>query len=393
MRNGTVIGLSGSLCLLAAAHLHAQSIQSLGSLPFGGSLTATALSGDGSTVIGSFNLNNGNDSGPRPFRWTAATGPIRLPNSQPVSVTRSDYYGANAVSALGDLVAGYWSYVGPTSGTRPLVWQGNGAVQQLPLLNGRDCTPLCISKDGLTIAGRNDFGSGVYWRNGTVNVITPFNGQAENCTAINSDGSIMAGNLRLNGDVSQGYLQFGTSRAFTLYGAEYGGLSLHSMSNDGSRTVGRTDYFNEASGLALLGPAVWVPGLDSEVFGTLLPLLPGTDQGDALVISGNGRFAGGWNSLHTTTLSQAVIYDFNVGSVQSASVFLANYGINMTGWSLLTEVRGISDNGLTFAGNGVHEYAPGLFRTEGWVATIPAPTSVGFVAIPGMLALRRRRWN
>jgi len=66
--------------------------------------------------------------------------------------------------------------------------------------------------------------------------------------------------------------------------------------------------------------------------------------------------------------------------------FLQSSGIDFTGWTL-TSVSKMSADGLTFAGSGINP--DGL--TETWIATIPAPGTLVFIAGAALAVGRRRR--
>jgi hypothetical protein len=66
---------------------------------------------------------------------------------------------------------------------------------------------------------------------------------------------------------------------------------------------------------------------------------------------------------------------------------LLEAGIANLGTWTLTSVTGISADGLTICGTGINPAG----QTEGWVATIPSPTSGSALGLT-LILLRRRRW-
>ena len=63
----------------------------------------------------------------------------------------------------------------------------------------------------------------------------------------------------------------------------------------------------------------------------------------------------------------------------------SEWGLDLTGW-LLTHPLGISDDGRTIVGYGTNPAG----QTEGWVATIPEP-STGLLLAAGFVGLGVRR--
>ncbi len=95
-------------------------------------------------------------------------------------------------------------------------------------------------------------------------------------------------------------------------------------------------------------------------------------------------------SLSGIIAAGAFIYDAG-GAPHSVADFLASGATDLTNWTGLVAL-GVSDNGLTFAGTGIHEYSPGLFASEAWITTIPAPGSAAVLTTIGVVGARRRRF-
>jgi uncharacterized membrane protein len=100
---------------------------------------------------------------------------------------------------------------------------------------------------------------------------------------------------------------------------------------------------------------------------------------DGSVIGGSGRYP---NSAATLWID---------GDKINVEELLASSGIDLTDWSL-SSVAAVSADGRTIAGNGVYRYGdgPGDFRSEGWIAVIPTP-STGALIMASVLCVRRRR--
>jgi probable HAF family extracellular repeat protein len=111
-------------------------------------------------------------------------------------------------------------------------------------------------------------------------------------------------------------------------------------------------------------------------------LSPNHLQSRALGASLAGEFVVG-TSL-TSTGYEAFLWDSQSGMRNLKDVLTSQYGLSLAGWTL-REAVGISDDGLTIAGNGVNP----MGRNEAWIVHIPEPGTG--IALLGILAARRRR--
>src|SRR5262249_27557496 len=97
-----------------------------------------------------------------------------------------------------------------------------------------------------------------------------------------------------------------------------------------------------------------------------LRALPGADDSIALDGSANGAAVVGVNTGEGGA-EVASLWTQALGMVD-LNTYLPSRGIDLTGWTLQSATS-ISAGGDVLAGYGRHEFAPGQFRTEGWVAT------------------------
>lgn len=111
----------------------------------------------------------------------------------------------------------------------------------------------------------------------------------------------------------------------------------------------------------------------------------GSTNSNAYSISGDGSVVVGLGT--TADGNRAFIWDGASGMRNLQTVLANDYGQDLTGWTL-TEARSISADGKTITGWGYHNG-----NIEGWVATIPEPSSLALLGA-GLLALPRlRRWR
>jgi len=180
--------------------------QAGGTQGLGAGTRANAISGDGTTIVGT--LTNQ----PIAMRWTQAGGPQVLP-----SLGGSGDSHARAINFDGTLIVGN---SGPTF--RPTMWVNGSPIELLSAIPNSRLTPFGMDDDGDVVAGQvqNDVGqffAGV-WTQATgiirlsdyllangVNI--PAGMVLENCSAVSADGRTFAGwtNLSSPGGI-QGFV-------------------------------------------------------------------------------------------------------------------------------------------------------------------------------------------
>ncbi|MRR35792.1 hypothetical protein EG829_14155, partial [bacterium] len=123
--------------------------QTEGLMLLGGLGEATAVSADGSVVVGQ-------TYGGRGFRWTTSDG-VTFPDIPQWGVTSEGtilwYCPAQAVSADGSVVIGNRLYPWPNFGYRPYRWTAADGATYIPTPDNRPASALGISADGSTIYG------------------------------------------------------------------------------------------------------------------------------------------------------------------------------------------------------------------------------------------------
>jgi uncharacterized membrane protein len=227
-----VVGAAGVNRDIPFRWTQAAGYQDLGSIPGYSAAEARDANFDGSIIVGT--LSNGSGSEPQAFRWTQATG------MQGLGVgTR-----AAAISGDGSTIVGS---TGPV-GNRPIMWTSSGGLQFLSTIDGTESgyafatnnsgniivgysganlrttmwtngvpvellssipnlnvmMPNGVSDDGLTVAGQMSAGFAAVWTPATLTirlddylvangVTIPVGVSLANCTAVSADGRTFAG--------------------------------------------------------------------------------------------------------------------------------------------------------------------------------------------------------
>ncbi len=348
--------------LAVALPAWADSFTPLGDLPGGTFLSsARAISGDGSTVVG-WSQSGASGGNGEAFRWTASTGMVGL-GDLPGSLFRSS---AQGVSQDGSVVVGI-GYSGPGEAFR---WTASGMVG----LGRPSGDPISeawgVSADGSVVIGHGEgftaFSSEAFrWtQTGSFDMLGFLpGGTTSSARAISADGSVITG-------LANSFLGF-EGFVWTEAGGMVGlgilpgqsGSTPRDVSADGSTIVGfGTNVgfrWTEAGGLVDLGD-----------------FLPSAVSADGSVLAG---FRDGQAWISHPTLGD-----------RSVQGLLEARGVDLTGWDL-SEVTGISDDGLTLTGLG-----SGPNGNESWIATIVPEPSTGLLlalglAAAGVLAAREGR--
>jgi probable HAF family extracellular repeat protein len=334
---------------------------------------AFAVSGDGSTVVGSSH----DGSVFQAVRWTL--GPVLT--VQPLGV--ADFSFARGVSADGNVVAGYRAFPG---GQDPFRWTPTTGAVLLGHLPGG--TPIAaaygVSADGSVVVGGSVSANGseaFRWTSAEGMIALgdlPGGEVASIANATSSDGRVVVG----YGVSSSGTEAFRWSPESGMVGLgdlpESGFFSdAYDVSADGSVIVGRS------AGGAF--PFSWRAfRWTAETGMVALPDVPGigpTDRAEG--ISGDGNVIVG--TADDLVRGHAMVWDIVHGSRELAGL-LTSQGAELTGWRLQV-ARSASHDGLTVAGLGINP--EGL--QQPWVARldagtfVPEPTSILLAGVAVLL--------
>jgi len=354
-----VSGVCGGVTAARAA-----AIVGLGDLPNGATSSFTALSADGSTVVTSFEG--------LAFRWRAgAWQALGNPGADVI---------VHGVSGDGNVVTGAVPTASGATVYFPRVWR-DGSWMNLPLLDsaaiGRGIARTA-NADGSVVVGpirrvSNQVAARWAYDAGAYSVASSNGfGDQTNVEGVSADGGALAGWSVISG--TQGDRAYTLVAGFSPVAVDGPGGPLSPASQEDLRATAISSLGNIVAGSYRANDAsawqVW------RRIGTGATQLLGA--GEAFDASTTGIIAAG-----------AFVYDTS-GLQHATAQYLTSQGANITGWSDL-QVKGVSDDGLTFAGMGLREVAPGEFMSEAWITTVPAPgvASLGFACV--VFAARRRR--
>lgn len=368
-------GLMGLLALSASRHGFAEPLfMGLGDLPGGAfNSLASAISGDGSTVVGQGRSASGYEA----FRWTVATGMLGL-GDLPGGVYESIALG---VSGDGSVIVGQGR---SSQGFEGFRWSASGGLIGMGDLPGGVFGSIAngVSADGSVIVGTSSSGpsrnEAYRWTAATGMVglgDLPGGDDDSYAHAVSANGTVIGGSA--SGPNGVELFRWTAASGMVGLGDLPGGQTYAGctdMSANGDVLVGvgystNLEAFRWTAGTGMVG----LGGLDAIVLDSWAWAT--TAAGTTIV----GR------SLFNHEYA-AFIWDEEHGMRELRSVLINDYGLNLAGWTLFEGV-GISDNGRVITGTGRNPSG----QTEAWIAVIPEPGSCLLALIAATHVLRRDR--
>ena len=368
----TVLGLALAAGLAGNALAQSPSFSIIPRLPGRfGDLEVTGVSADGRVVSG-FSLY------PGAFTWTAETGRVDIAGSGGVPNNARAY----AISGDGTTVTGSFPLGNGFSAFR---YRGPGTYEALDLsFGGRtDCKATGVSGDGSVIVGSAadaNFNSyAIRWTPQTgARVLLGGGGYHEEATHVSRDGSTTLGFAIANGS--------GGSETYTVVWRN-GTMGARLVLPDGYDEGGATAL--NFDGSILVGGGLRAGTTHLLMWRNGTPIDLGASPGFETV-GGQGVDDAGdvalFQLINGGTASVPYVWTPARGIERLAEYLQAN-GVQIPSGSLLTYATGLSADGRTIAG-AMYLQGQGPY---GFVATIPTPGAAGVAAALGIMRTARRR--
>ena len=365
MKTRTLLAVACAVCAVSG---NSASITSLGLLPGGTTATVTGCSGDGSVVLGYCFATNGKEA----FAWRAATGMVGLGDLVGggfASESRASNFDGSRIVGLAT-----------PSTTRAFSFtQGGGMVQMANLAANTLSSRAHASAESVIIGQSNSSGNGTRataWIGSNTAFALPDLTGGSNFSdgiGISPDGTKAVGwSSSANG--FEACVWSGTNFNTISALGDLAGGSFESETiavNTAGVIVGKTSNANgPVATVWNLGiPVALGPNTTSDPFFNSKAY----DISESGIIVGTGAFPDGGAFIR-----------FPDGSSASMKAHLASLGVDVTGWSLITDCRGISDDGTVVVGNGIFNGTITGFRAElsPAVATLAGQFTVPGLSIP-----------
>jgi uncharacterized membrane protein len=334
------------------------------------------ISPDGGTVVGA---NFYSSSWYEAHRWTADSGMTPLGDIGG-GLFKSRGYDA---STGGAIVVGYGL---SSSGFEACYWTADDTLHRLGDIPGGNyhSEARAVTPDGTVIVGSGynaDAHEAFRWTaEGGLQPLGDLFGKRTNWSAalgVSDDGEVIVGQGR--GRLGNEAWRWTEADGMVGLGDLPGGRfesQAQDCSADGSVVVGHgynADDNNEAARWTLAGGPVGLGDLPGGAFHSVAWAC----SADGAIVVGNGR---------TDRGNEAFIWDETHGMRLLEDVLENDCGLDLTGW-YLDHAAAISADGTRIVGWGHNPDG----NTEGYVATVPEPSTVALLAVGLAAFLRRRR--
>ena len=329
-----------------------------------------------------------------------------FPNSEPV------WSIPNAISGDSSAIVGQ---VVVNQRFSPAYWTQGSLAQMIP--SGGE--PTGVSHDGSVVVGSNNYGWAYRWTasGGTQNLGYISNGWWSTAHGVSGDGSVVVGQGNIadpdhpNQEIGSRAYRWSSSTGMQSIGtlAQWTNSNALGVNFDGSVIVGESNNqaFRWTSGSGMVGLG-FLAGQSSSLASAI--------NGDgSMIIGHSGQSGFQWTStggMQSLTgawagsyipralsadgsiivgqqgVSGAIVWA-NSNTAITLGEYLSAHSVSLTGWSSLSDARGISADGRYIVGYGVYEGQQRGFVAD--IGVIPAPGAIALLGMAGIFGTRRRR--
>ena len=371
MNSRMITGLTSAGLICSA--VCAQSITCIGTFPNGGQSWASALSGDGTFVVGGAEAFPGAN---RAFRWSVggmvSLGALGAHSSE-----------AKAVSQNGSVVVG-------ESGARAFRWTSEDGMLDLGVLPGHSYgSASAVSANGAVVVGRSYIDSNFTakafrWSaaDGMVALDSLPGGNRSEANGVSADGNVIVGFSGVDSSSKVVACRWVPTGTMSLGFAEGAAGSWATSTNENGSVIVGLNYFDSWS--RPQSAFRWSAQGGMQDLGTLFSgyksysTASGVSADGLIVVGGSGI----WGESRIP-----YIWHSSVGMV-SLENYLLSRGVDLSGWSSFWGDLSISADGRHVAGSGMYEGQWRAFVAD--IGVIPAPGTLAALALVFIRSRRRR---
>ena len=362
--NGMMMGVVGAAAgvVAMAGTAMGQEITAIDPIDGFETLFQIRLSGDGTTAAGTYQNADGTQRG---FRWTSSEGLMVLDGSSPGQSVR-----AADLSSDGSIVVGF---TGTGSQSRGVRWIGSVSPTTMagaPSSQGN--VAFSTNTDGSIVAGTfiSPFEAFRWTEDGLYSRLGALPSSGSQSLDISADGAVVVGLSSPGGVPLSRPFRWTEADGITDIGTPPGDqfALARTISGDGSAIMGESWETDVGFLEGIRSPVRWTAAGGS----VRMDMIPDTRFPFVQDATFDGSLMfGGVRLLDDTRVATIWTAD---GSIMLASDYLADAGVDLTGWTLTT-VDGTSFGGTILAGRGVFEG-----ESRFWVANLtgafPTPPTI-----------------
>lgn len=319
----------------------------------------------------------------------------------------------NAISGDGSTI------VGGLPSSPAVRWARDSVTQTYGIIRCTNGEALGVSHDGSVVVGDNYYAGSFRWTasGGTQNLGSMPTGWQSAARGVSGDGLVVVGGGNIVDEYNQGWnraYRWSASTGMQSIGtlAQFTHSNALGVNFDGSVIVGESydQAFRWTSGSGMVGLG-FLSGQSSSLASAI--------NGDGSMIIGHsgqsgfqwtssggmqsltGAYNGSYRPRALTADGSIIVGALGYQSNWTAMIwansntaitlgeYLSAHSVSLTGWSSLTDARGISADGRYIVGYGVYEGQQRGFVAD--IGVIPAPSAIALLGMAGIFGTRRRR--